>query len=254
MRIFSATLCILLLSCSSSFCAFAQNAGDQQILARLAGVADDLHRKLPNFSCSESVLSEEIQQGKVRHHARFTATVRAQRNSRGLLEEKLGTQTYEVNPFSALFHRIPSMPLYVSGGFSQALDYFSTEDHACFDYRISPNRIDFSPRSPLASTCKSSGVVGFALLDSSGNVTHVERTVTLEDARLRNQALFAAIDLAPVELNSQIFRLSHHVVAEMPADNGILRRFTADFSNCKLFTATITVTPAGNVIPAGPNP
>jgi len=240
-------LCALTALCFSCVPAFAQNSTPlslDQLLLHLGQGAGDLHRKLPNFTCNESALSQELEQGKVRRHATFTTTIRAQRNAKGVLEEQLGTLTYDVNVFSAIFHHAPATPLMVRGGFSQALDYFSTDDQTCFDYRLSGSRIDFTSLPVEPPACKNSGTEGFALLDENSNVTHLERTVRLEDAVARGQIRFAAIDFAPVELDGQIFRLSHHVVAEMPGDNGILRRFTADFSNCKLFTATVTIEPA----------
>lgn len=215
-----------------------------QLLTHLGRQADELQHKLPNFSCDESVVSEIVEHGKVRHHTTFTTTIRAQRNAKGILEEHLGDQTYTVNIFSALVHHIPSSPLFVSGGFSQALDYFSTADQACYDYRFSPGRVDFTSLPTPPSACRSSGTQGFALLDADSNVTHLERTVQHDLAVARNQAQFAAVDFAPVELDGQTFRLSHHVVAEMPDDKGNLRRFTAEFSKCKLFTATVTIKPA----------
>jgi len=248
-----ALFAIAILSCCC-LPAFSQSAHDRQLLAHLSSADDDLRHKLPNFSCDESVLSEEVQHGKVRRHATFTATIRAQRNSKGVLEEKLGTQIYDVGVFSAIFHHVPSLPIYVIGGFTQALAYFSAADQPCMQYKISGSRIDFASISPQPPPCTNSNTTGFALLDADGNVIHLERTVTQETAVARGQAQFAAVDLAPVAFNNQLFRLSRHVVAEMPADNGVIRRFTADFSHCKLFTATITVSPTGNVIPPGRNP
>ena len=48
-------------------------------LKQLAGDAGDLERRLPSFSCKESLVSQELRGGKVKHQVQASGEVRVRR-------------------------------------------------------------------------------------------------------------------------------------------------------------------------------
>jgi len=144
-----------------------------------------------------------------------------------------------------------NMPTYVSGGFDRAILYFSSTIQPCFSYRLSPHRIDFEGLPD--PTCIYQGTHGFALLDADGNVTHLERTVPPDQARYRALADFAAFDFADINLNGHTFRLSRHLTADVN-EGRTTGHFEATYTNCHLFSATVTIGPATEMPPDNSKP
>jgi hypothetical protein len=215
-----------------------------QILQRLGDVAQTLEHSLPSFTCIESGVSELYKKKKVKKRVRFTATLR----DPGAGQHESFTLT-EINgkPHSKPGY---SFPFFSEGGFSSALAYFLPARQPCYVYSLSPGRIEFDTIPDAAShpPCRAEGVHGFALLDTDGNVTHVERSVPAQSTHDFNLTPFAAIDFALVELNGHPYRLSQHIVSELYEDNDT-RRFEATYSGCKLFTASVTILPGTQVVP-----
>jgi hypothetical protein len=213
----------------------------QQELLRLGEAATELEHTLPSFTCQESALSQQLKNGKVLQGVQFVATLRAQRGADGKLDESITITSVNGQPFTnGHFH----LPVFVSGGFDRMMRYFAPEEQACYRYSLAPGRINFQALpGPDTPTCKDSGTVGFALLDAAGNATRVERRVDQAMAKPRKEAIYAAADIAPIELNGHSYRLAHHLYAEMPAGKEV-GAFTADYAACKLFTATVTISPA----------
>ena len=215
----------------------------KQDLQRIGSTVNELIQSLPSFTCDESAVSQAIRDQKVRRTVQARGTVRVLRDPNGSLNE---TYTYK-RSFHLLF--IPSnFPLFVSGGFDTALAYFLPSAQDCYRYSLSPGRIDFETRTGPVSghICQEQGLKGFALLDADGNITHIERAIPPDVAKPLKLAPFAAIDLTPVSLNGRVYQLSHHMVATQPLDNA-MGHFEATYTNCHLFTATVTIGPATEV-------
>ena len=220
----------------------SDSAVSQKELRHLATVADSLEHTLPSFECQEQVVSQRILRNKVKKRVEFTAAIRAKRGSDGQLDETFTVSELNGKPVSK---RSFGMPIYVSGGFEHALRYFAPDQQACYRYTLSAGRIDFESvaEDDARAECRSSGVKGFALLDADGNVSHIERHVEEDAAEKHGLIPFAAIDFAPVELDKRTFWLSQHVVAE--EQHGDWKgRFEANYSACRLFTATVKIGPA----------
>lgn len=215
----------------------------KQDLQRIGSIANDLIQSLPSFTCDEAAISQAIRDHKVLRTVQAKGTVRVLRDPNGNLNE---TYTYK-RSFHLLF--IPSnFPFFVSGGFDSAISYFLPSAQDCYRYSLSPGRIDFETRTGPVSghICQEQGLKGFALLDADGNITHIERTIPPDVAKPLNLSPFAAIDLTPVSLNGRVYQLSHHMVATQPLDK-VMGRFEATYTDCKLFTATVTIGPATEV-------
>jgi hypothetical protein len=54
---------------------------------------------------------------------------------------------------------------------------------------------------------------------------------------------FAVLDFTPLPLNGVTYLMTRHLYAEEP-NSGSIDRFEAEYSDCKLFTATVTLGPA----------
>ena len=166
----------------------------------------------------------------------------------GRLHESFLFTTVNGKPYSG---KDPRLPYYTGGGFDSAMVYFIPAHQACYRYTLSDGRIDFETAADVESLpqCRNDTVHGFALIDVDGNLTHMERTVSAEATRDFRLVPFAAIDFAPVELNGKVFRLSSHMVSEFPEG-----RFEATYSDCKLFSVSVTIGPATPVDPADSPP
>ena len=222
----------------------AQQASDQalrQELQLLGEAATTLEHALPGFTCQEKALSQKLRGKKVLQGTQFVATLRAQRTANGSLDESISITSVNGQPFTnGHFH----MPLFVRGGFDQMMRYFAPDNQACYSYTLVPGRINFqSLPGADPHLCKDSGTTGFALLDTASNATRIERRVDPAMAKAHHAADYAADDIAPIELNGHTYRLAHHLYAEMPVGNHV-GAFTADYTACKLFTATVTISPA----------
>jgi hypothetical protein len=217
----------------------------QHDLQHIASEANDLYHSLPSFTCEENAVSQAIRNNKVRRNVQLSGSLRMTRDSTGKLSE-----TYTFKRDRLLFFIPSSLPIYVSGGFDSALSYFSASAQACYRFSLSAGRIDFETRTdPIsAHACKERGLRGYVLLNANGNVSHIERTIPADVASPLKVATFAAVDLAPVDLNGHTYQLSRHIVAEMPII-GATGHFEATYTNCHLFTATVTIGPSTQIPP-----
>jgi hypothetical protein len=254
----------LVLSCILSIAGFASTSASpqqerpapyppelEQDLQRLGSEADQLIQSTPSFTCDETATSQALRDQKVLRSVSLSGTVRTIRKPDGRMVE-----TYDYKRGHILFF-IPKLPpLFVSGGFDTALSYFLPSAQACYRYALSPGRIDFETRTGQVSghICREQGLKGFALLDAAGDITHIERTIPPDVAKPLKDVPFAAIDITPVTLNGHVYQLSHHMVATQLLDNAT-GRFEATYSNCHLFTSTVTIGPATVIpSPASTNP
>jgi hypothetical protein len=217
-----------------------------QALQRLAAAADALTHSLPSFTCQETVVSQRRHGKKIEQQTNFTANLRVNRAADASLSESFTVLTLNGKPFSGGSFNTPT---YVSGGFDRAILYFSSKLQPCFSYRLSPHRIDFE--GVADPKCIFQGTHGFALLDADGNLTYLERTVPPDQARYRGLADFAAFDFADINLNGRTYRLSRHLLAEVN-EGRTTGHFEATYTNCHLFSATVTIGPSTEIPPDSP--
>ncbi len=225
----------------------AETTALERELQKLGAEAEALNQSLPSLTCQESALSERIDNGKVKQHVAFTASMRAVRSEGGRLHESFLFTTVNGKPYTG---KDPRLPYYTGGGFDSAMVYFIPAHQACYRYTLSDGRIDFETAAEVESQpqCRNDTVHGFALIDVDGNLTHLERTVSAEATRDFRLVPFAAIDFAPVELNGKVFRLSSHMISGFPEG-----RFEATYSDCKLFSVSVTIGPATPLDPDNPD-
>ncbi len=202
-----------------------------------------LQRSLPSLTCMESVVSLELKRKTILRSVDFTAQLRAVRgddgSGEGTMRETYEFKTVRGGPLYGGF----VMPTYVTGGFTRALRYFSPDQQLCYRYKLKGNRLEFETAPNLPAACRTRGTSGFALLDGQGDITHLERHVAERYAVEYHHVAYAALDLAPLTLNGTTFLMTRRLVSEDP-HNGFIDRFEADYTDCKLFTATVTIGPA----------
>jgi hypothetical protein len=214
----------------------------QQELERLGTAEDTLEHSLPSFSCQEIGVSQWLVGSKMKERDEFTATLRSRRGADGTQAETYVPTVVNGRPFSGGNF---SILFYVAGGFDRAMRYFAPVRQVCYRYSLAPGRIEFETAPDAAShaQCPNEGLHGFALLDGEGDVSHLERTVSAKAAQMQHLAPFAAIDFAAIDLNGHTFRLSSHMFSEL--SQGRTRvTFDATYTDCRLFTTTVTIGPA----------
>jgi hypothetical protein len=214
----------------------------QSRLEKLAVVSEDLEQHLPSFACKETLLSQENRGGKVKRVVRAVGDLRVQRDGTGKLGEHF--QATEMNGRAIKPEKL-RLPMFVSGGFKNALDFLRVDSQACFRFSLAGNRLDFDSGSEaLAPGCeKHIATRGFALLGDNGDIIHLERRVPDEVALQRNAVPFGAIDLSRVELGGNSFLLSTHVIADIPNDKSTYH-WEATYSECRLFSVSVKIGPS----------
>ena len=101
----------------------------QQLLQRLADVAESLEHSLPSLTCVETGVSEGLNKGKVKKHVDFTANMRAVRTPAGALSESFTLTQINGKPYSKSSY---SFPFFTRGGFDSALAYFLPTHQPCY--------------------------------------------------------------------------------------------------------------------------
>ena len=214
----------------------------QMKLNKIAVAAENLEKHLPSFACKETLISQEISGGKVKRLVQAVGELRVQRDRDGKLGEHFQATQRNGQPVTPGPLRLP---IFVSGGFKNALDLFRTKMQSCFDFVATGNRIDFeSSREAYGSDCKDqSAIKGFAFLNDVGDVAHVERRIPQDVAQRRNAVPFGSIDLNRVELGDTSFLLATHVITETPKGKSVYR-WEATYSECRLFSTSVKIGPA----------
>jgi hypothetical protein len=213
-------------------------------LQTLAAAAELLNDHLPAFACHEALTSEELRKGKIKRRVEAAGELRVQPAEDGKLDESFEATEVDGKPHTGFFRA----PIFVSGGFKNALGLFMPADQKCFAYKISGNRLDFrSPPFAEGEVCSQrTGISGFALFDDAGNLLHIEHTVQEEHALERNVVPHAELDVSPIDLGGTTYLLSTHVIAERPHDKSVFR-WEATYSNCRLYQVTVKIGPATTV-------
>ena len=207
-------------------------------LRQLGAAAEALEAKLPSFACHESLTSEEIRGGKVKRHVQAEGDLRIAARKDGKMDEQFTVTAINGKPAKPGDLR---MPLFVRGGFQHALSMFRPEDQACFDYRLSGQRIDIKSREAPSEACREkTDFTATALMDENGLLTHFEFNAPVDVAESRHLIPSAALDFSPADLGATQFLISTHVVAQKPVGKSTYR-FEAHYTGCQLYQATVKI-------------
>jgi len=225
-------------------CAAVPAQQEDALDARLRAVsiaAQRLEKNLPAFACHEAFTSQELRRGKIKRQVTGSGELRVQPTDDGKLDEDFELTDLNGRPAQGF----PRAPIFVEGGFQNALKLFAPSDQRCFRFQLKDDRIEFASRvDALGPPCDSrTGVTGFALFAPSGTLTHIESHVAGESAARRNIVPYAALDLSPIELGGTTYLLSTHVIAEKQLDKSVLH-WEANYTGCRLYQVTIKIGPA----------
>lgn len=231
-------MCLLASACI----AHAQPSDNlQSRLRTLAAAAELLDSKLPAFACHETFTSQLLQGRKVKRQVTGAGELRVQPDENGKLDEDFQTTEIDGHPSQGF----PRVPLFVEGGFQNAIQLFRPADQRCFVFHSDGDRIEFQsrPDAPEDPCGRRTGVSGYALLDASGTLTHIETHTEGEAATRRHIVPYAALDLSQVQLGGNTFLLSTHVIAELYVGK-TTRHWEATYSGCRLYQVTVKIGPA----------
>jgi len=239
----------VLLACAAAAHGQAAATADglQGKLAKLAAASEDLEEHLPSFACKETLVSRELRGKKVKTEVRAAGELRVMRDPTGKLNERFEASEMNGRPITPDNLRLP---MFVSGGFRNALDFLRADLQMCFRFSIAGNRLNFDSGTEAATPecAKHTETRGFALLSSDGDIVHMERQVPVELAQQRNAVPFGSIDLNRTDLGGKSFLLSTHVRAEIPKGKSTYR-WEATYSDCRLYSVSVTIGPATLVDP-----
>lgn len=220
----------------------------EEHLKELAAAAQTLEAKLPGFACHESLTSQEVRKGKVKKQIRAEGNLRVLPQGDGRMGEQFTATDINGKPAKPGPLRAP---LFVRGGFREALMVFREADQKCFEFHLDAGRLVFQSRpEPLAGCADASGISGVAQLDDTGTLTRLDLHNDADATEARHAIPHAVLDLTPVELGGTRFLLSTHVVAEHPED-GSIYRWDANYTGCQLYQATVKIGDATVVPDAG---
>lgn len=237
-----------LMTCSLGLAQQSQDSDLAVHLRQLGAAAAALEAKLPAFACHESLTSEEIRGGKVKRHVQAEGDLRIVPHQDGKMDEEFTVTAINGKPAKpGSLH----VPLFVRGGFQHALSMFRPEDQACFEYRLSGQRIDIRSRETASEACREkTDFTATALMDENGLLTHFEFSAPVDVAEARHLIPSASLDFSPADLGGTKFLLSTHVVAQKPVGKSTYR-FEATYTGCQLYKATVKIGDATAIIGDG---
>jgi hypothetical protein len=245
--------CVALLPLPAS--AQEKASRDKAELERIGADAAAFRKSVPNFSCKESVSSEEWRQDKLKWRVTFSTILRVTRGKDGALAESIEMKELEGKPILPNTKFKFKLPIFVEGGFRQSFSgYFAPDAQSCYRYTLSEGRIDFEAVGDVAQRDKcenETGLRGFAIFDASGKITHVERRIPVKVAEKGKLAPFAAVDFAPTELHGRIYRLPSTMISERPHGKSTLK-YAATYTGCELYTSTVKILPESTQVVSEP--
>jgi hypothetical protein len=243
----------------------AQIPAPTALIDRLVANADRYRATLPSLTADESIVTEG---SAFFFHQRTTATgtFRVIRRGEGQpLEESRQILMLNGKPVEPGKH--VAVPFTLLGGFGRFQEMFFTPQHRiCFTFTLLPKpgpggtqQIAIAGPDELSAQpgCapERKGLTGLALVDpASGQLVHLERTVTEEASKKDKLAPFASVDSAPTQVGDQTYWLPTVIVGRF-REGKVKGEFIAHYSNYHRYTASITLLPgATEVDPATPPP
>lgn len=228
----------------------------QELMADVQRDAAAYDAKLPSLSCHESVTIEEMKHGAVKKTTHIEGTLRVLRteDAKVPLREEHHFETKDGVPVE---RQDFGMKYWVTGGFANGLGHAFAESEACYDLEAWPMagadtmRLELTRRagSDALQVCREHSQPGLRktlVLDVEGNVLHVARFVPPEVAERLREVIYAALEFNPVQLGTQTLWLPARLETRDADDRN---RLEVRYSECRLFSSSITITPEGSKVP-----
>lgn len=225
------------------------------LLDRLYAYSDQYSAALPSLSCDESIVSQEVKNGKVKWEVRIESTLRELRKGAPAADDKFPDDPFnEHHDFHSVDGKPPKpkfrIPYFVQGGFANGVGFSHPEHQACFDYTITAGeqpgtvRVERTARADSANPVCAKVTPGYHAVtiaeEATGRVLHSERTISEEEVRHGNQAYFASVDYAPRQFGDRTFLLPVKFVSQ---DLKGEHRMEATYSNCHRYAGDMKIMP-----------
>jgi hypothetical protein len=239
----------------------------QVLLERLSDYSVKYAATLPSLSCSESIVSQRVKDGKVKNTVRITGTMREIRT------EDPDDPFREQHEFTAINGKPIKkgtelhMPYFVTGAFANMVGFRRRDLNDCFAYTLSwaedgknvqlvtvvkPFPPETASHEPI-SICSDKvwqGTRSIVVADpETGQILHSERTVTPENAKAHNEAYFAQLDYVSQKIGDQFFLLPSEFYSHDAEDKG---RMYATYSDCHRFGSEVRILPNATEVKTGP--
>ena len=244
-------LCVLALG----YCLFSVRAESQQqapaldvLLGKIYAYADDYRATLPSISCSESIVSQELVNGKVKREMRVEGVMREIRT--GNPEDAFHEEHQFLRLNGKPVKNTIKMPYFIQGGFANLIGFLSKERRDCFDYKSSLVseagtvllEVRRKSEPPNAECRKIYASTHWTIIanTASGRILHSERMLSPRASEELDEAYFAALDYAPVQFGERTFWLPAKLSAHDAEDTG---RMEATYSNCHRYTGEMRILP-----------
>lgn len=219
----------------------------EEFLDRLYDYSAQYTATLPSLSCNESIVSQQMKNGKVKWQVRIEGAMREIRteNPADPFHEQHQFLTVNGRPAKKHFET----PYFIRGGFANLIEFRHPEMRQCLEHRISPSgdgktiRIDTELKADAPQpACKAvwPGSHWMVIADENGHVLHSERRISSEDAEIHDQAYFAAMDYAPQQFGDRTFWLPAKFYSQDADDQG---RMYATYSNCHRYAGELRILP-----------
>jgi hypothetical protein len=207
-------------------------------------------RSVPNFTCKETVHSEQV--GFTNRPIHWIMNTKADFR---VMRSENGTELKEERMISEkdgqILHPATTnitLPYKLSAAFGPPLGvYLSPEHRSCLNVHAVPGRVDFEAVPGLAGKGICSDIAplarGFITFNpATGAPIHLERTVPDAVAAQVDFAAFGSIDYKPVIIPKHgTFPLPSHVVGRKTKGN-LTYLFDASYSDCQKFGAETSIT------------
>jgi hypothetical protein len=228
-----------------------QQTSNEEQVRRVIAFAQAYREHLPSLECDETMLSQEVKNGKVKREVKIKATLRELRdeNEPGGFRDDYTFKSVDGKPAKPNF-RTPYLPYFVYNVFANSLGIGETPRPTCFNYRFATLddgrtlqfNIDTKPGIRDLS-CKKipDDYHKMMLIDmASGAVRHIERRVSPQFADNNLEIPYVTIDYAPQRLGEETFWLPIRFEAIDLHQQG---RMIATYSNFHRYTAVAKILP-----------
>ncbi len=226
----------------------AQQTSNEEQIRRVIAYAEAYREHLPSLECDETMLSQDVKNGKVKWEVKIKATLRELRDEKepGGFRDEYTFKTVDGKPAKPNFRT----PYFVYNVFANSLGIGESPRPACFDYRfatLDDGRtlqfdIDSKPgvRDPACKKIPPDYHKMMLIDTASGAVRHVERSLSPQFADNTLEIPSVTIDYAPQRLGEQTFWLPVRFEASDPHKEG---RMIATYSNFRRYIGVAKILP-----------
>jgi hypothetical protein len=226
----------------------AQQVSDKEQIQKVIAYAQAYRQHLPSLECDETILSQNIKNGKVKWEVKINAILRELRdeNEAGGFRDEYLFKLVDGKPAKPHFRR----PYFVYNVFANSLGIGDAPRPTCFSYRFTTLddgrtlqfNLDSKPdvHDPACKKIPDDYHKMMLIDTASGAVRHVERRISPQYADNNLEIPSIVIDYAPQKLGEEIFWLPVRFEASDLDKEG---RMIATYSNFHRYIGVVKILP-----------